>query len=129
MRTFRDPAHDTVIAEHGLAGLLQNALTWETRPQYDPAELQRLMKQWTDPETSFAMLNWYRASGISVPSMDDPFGLPPEYAPPPLPKKDAEHQLRGLLRGQALRDQPGPTSALATEAALLRRWTTATASS
>jgi len=86
MRTFRDPSHDAVIAEHGLAGLLQSALRWENRPQYDPAELPLLLAQWTNPETSFAMLNWYRASGISVPSMDDPFGLPPEYAPPPLPK-------------------------------------------
>ena len=86
MRTFRDPAHDAMIAEHGLAGLLQTALTWSDRPQYDPDELPLLMQQWRDPQTSFAMLNWYRASGISVPSMDDPFGLPPEYAPPPLPK-------------------------------------------
>ncbi|RIV87636.1 alpha/beta fold hydrolase [Aurantiacibacter zhengii] len=86
MRTFRDPAHDAVIAEFGLAGLLQTALTWDARPQYDPAELPLLMQQWTDPETSFAMLNWYRASAVSVPSMDDPFGLPPEYSPPPMPK-------------------------------------------
>ena len=86
MRTFRDPAHDEAIREQGLAGLLQSALSWDSRPQYDPAELGPLTQQWTNPENAFAMLNWYRASGISVPSMDDPFGLPPEYSPPPLPK-------------------------------------------
>lgn len=88
MRVFRDPVHDATIREQGLAGLLQTALTWENRPQYDPAELALLMQQWTNPENSFAMLNWYRASGISVPSMDDPFGLPPGYSPPPIPKID-----------------------------------------
>ncbi len=86
MRTFRDPAHDPVIRKNGLGGLLQSALTWESRARYDAAELPLLMEQWRNPESSFAMLNWYRASGISVPSMDDPFGLPPEYAPFPLPR-------------------------------------------
>ena len=86
MRTFRDPTHDEVIRENGLVGLLQTALTWENRPNYDPAELPLLLEQWRNPENSFAMLNWYRASGISVPSLDDPYGLPPEYAPPPMPK-------------------------------------------
>ena len=88
MRTFRDPAHDEAIREHGLAGLLQSALAWDNRPQYDAAELDLLMRQWRNPENAIAMLNWYRASGISVPSMDDPFGLPPEYAPPPLPRAE-----------------------------------------
>ncbi|MGB3795025.1 MAG: alpha/beta hydrolase [Alteraurantiacibacter sp.] len=85
MRTFRDPAYDATIREHGLGGLLQSALSWDSRPQYDPAELGLLMEQWSDPDTAFAMLNWYRASAISVPQVDDPYGLPPEYNPPPSP--------------------------------------------
>ncbi len=86
MRTFRDPAHDNAVSQHGLGALLQTALDWENRPQYDPAELGLLMQQWANPANAFAMLNWYRASGISVPSMDNPYGLPPEYSPPPIPK-------------------------------------------
>ncbi len=86
MRVFRDPAHDPLIREHGLAGLLQTALTWESRPEYDPAELPLLLQQWGNPDTAFAMLNWYRASGLHVPSMDEPVGLPENFAPPPFPK-------------------------------------------
>ena len=85
MRTFRDPAHDAAIREHGLPGLMQSALSWESRPQYDPAELELLMRQWTNPDNAFAMLNWYRASSIHVPAMDDPVGLPASFAPPPFP--------------------------------------------
>ncbi|MDE1466270.1 alpha/beta fold hydrolase [Aurantiacibacter sp. D1-12] len=85
MRTFRDPAHDAVIAEYGLAGLIKSALSWESRPDYDPAELALLNKQWMDPATSIAMLNWYRASGIAVPTMDEAFGLPEGYSDPPFP--------------------------------------------
>ena len=32
------------------------------------------------------MLNYYRASPIKVPTMDEPFELPEGYEPPPLPK-------------------------------------------
>lgn len=102
MRTFRDPAHDAVIREYGLAGLLRTALTWEDRPEYDPAELSLLMRQWSDPENSFAMLNWYRASGISVPSMDDPYGLPPEYAPPPIPRIEVPTLVIWGMKDEAL---------------------------
>lgn len=88
MRTFRDPAHDAMIGEHGLAGLLKSALSWANRPQYAPEELPLLMAQWRNPENSFAMLNWYRASGIAVPPMDEPIGLPKGYAEPAFPKLD-----------------------------------------
>lgn len=102
MRTFRDPAHDDLIREHGLAGLLQTALTWEDRPEYDPAELPLLMEQWRNPENSLAMLNWYRASGISVPSAEDPYGLPPEYAPPPMPRIEVPTLVIWGMKDEAL---------------------------
>ncbi|WP_338240672.1 alpha/beta fold hydrolase [Aurantiacibacter hainanensis] len=102
MRTFRDPAHDDTIREHGLAGLVRTALTWKDRPEYDPAELALLMEQWRNPENSFAMLNWYRASGISVPSMDDPYGLPPEYAPPPMPEIEVPTLVIWGMKDEAL---------------------------
>lgn len=77
MRAFRDTANDPLIREHGLPGLLRTALDWDDRPEYDPAELQGLIPQWTNPENAFAMLNWYRASAIIVPSLKAPYGLPP----------------------------------------------------
>ena len=85
MRTFRDPAHDALIATSGLAGLLASALTWDSRPNYDPAEIALLLEQWKRPANAFAMLNWYRASGIKVPPMDEPIGLPKDYTDPPFP--------------------------------------------
>ena len=77
MRVFRDKANDRLIREHGLGALLQQALNWENRPQYDPDELGLLMQQWANPENAFAMLNWYRASTIIVPSLEAPYVLPP----------------------------------------------------
>ena len=32
------------------------------------------------------MLNYYRASPMTVPTMDEPFAIPTDYAPPKLPK-------------------------------------------
>ncbi|MWV27694.1 alpha/beta fold hydrolase [Aurantiacibacter rhizosphaerae] len=110
MRVFRDPAHDDTVREHGLAGLMQTALTWENRPPYDPAELGLLMQQWRNPENSFAMLNWYRASAVSVPSVDDPYGLPPEYSPPPVPKIEIPTLVVWGMNDEALR--PGNVEGL-----------------
>lgn len=85
MRAFRDTSHDPAIREHGLPALLRTALTWEDRPQYDPAEMQLLLSQWTRPENAFAMLNWYRASRVFVPPPEAPLGLPADAEMPDLP--------------------------------------------
>ncbi len=86
MRAFRDPANDALVREHGLAALLMQAIKWNRRAANDPAEVALLLEQWSDPERAFAMLNWYRASGMHVPSMEEPVGLPAGFAPPPFPK-------------------------------------------
>lgn len=85
MRVFRDPAHDAAVRESGLTGLLRDAITWSERLDYPPEELALLLPQWRNPQNAFAMLNWYRASGIKVPPMDEPIGLPKAYADPPFP--------------------------------------------
>ncbi|MBH5323096.1 alpha/beta fold hydrolase [Aurantiacibacter sediminis] len=85
MRAFRDPAHDDAIRESGLIGLLQTALSWASRPKYPPEEMALLAAQWANPDNAFAMLNWYRASGIAVPPMEEPIGLPKGYIDPPFP--------------------------------------------
>jgi pimeloyl-ACP methyl ester carboxylesterase len=86
MRAFRDPANDALVREHGLAALLVQAIKWDRRAPNDPAEQALLLEQWSDPDRAFAMLNWYRASGLHVPAMDEPFGLPAGFAPPPFPQ-------------------------------------------
>ena len=75
-----------LVQQHGLGGLLLKAITWDRKIENDPAETAMQLEQWADPDRAFAMLNWYRASGLHVPSMDEPVGLPANYAPPPFPK-------------------------------------------
>lgn len=84
IREFRDPANDALMREHGLGGLLLKAVRWEgAKPEAEVREAQ--FADWLDRDAAFAMLNWYRASPIVVPSMDEPFGLPADWREPPLP--------------------------------------------
>jgi pimeloyl-ACP methyl ester carboxylesterase len=77
MRDFRDPANDALVREHGLAALLFKAVKWERSSGMEDAERDALLADWQDRDACFGMLNWYRASPITVPSMDEPFDLPP----------------------------------------------------
>lgn len=86
VRAFRDPANDALVRERGLGALLMKALDWKRSPAMPPEELAVLMKQWADPDTAFAMLNWYRASSIEVPPPDVPYRMPPIRLPTLLPK-------------------------------------------
>ncbi|MFM5906639.1 MAG: alpha/beta fold hydrolase, partial [Novosphingobium sp.] len=84
MREFRDPANDALVREHGLGGLLLKAVRWEgARPE--PAVRDAQFADWLDRDAAFAMLNWYRASPIVVPALDEPMGLPEGWSEPPLP--------------------------------------------
>ena len=85
MRAFRDPGNEALVREGGLAPLLMHALDWTERPQYEAAEQKLLIEQWSDPDRAMAMLNWYRASTVTVPAPDDPVGLPEGYTDPPMP--------------------------------------------
>lgn len=85
MRAFRDPANDALVREHGLTGLMSAVVKWD-RPSAMPDEERAiLLKDWEDRDACFGMLNYYRASPMVVPTMDEPFALPAEYAPPSLP--------------------------------------------
>ncbi|MBA4355922.1 MAG: alpha/beta hydrolase, partial [Novosphingobium sp.] len=85
MRAFRDPANDALVREHGLAALLLKALNWERSSALEDAERIAMFKDWSNPDTAFAMLNWYRASSIAVPPLDAPLTLPEGYKDAPLP--------------------------------------------
>lgn len=73
MRAFRDPANDALVREQGLAGLLFKAIKWERSAQMEDAERDALLADWQDRDAAFGMLNWYRASPLNVPSMEEPF--------------------------------------------------------
>lgn len=85
MRDFRDTANDAMVREHGLGALLLKALKWERPAAMEQQEREALFKDWQNPDAALAMLNWYRASPIVVPAMDEPFALPAGWTPPPLP--------------------------------------------
>ena len=87
MRGFRDPANDAVVREGGLKALLEQEIRWENSDRMEPAERERLFRQWEDRDAAFAMLNWYRASPITIPPLDAPYEMPSDYTPreaPPL---------------------------------------------
>ncbi len=84
-RTFRDPALDASVREHGLTKLLTNLLNSDKSPALEAAERDALLTDWQDRDACFGMLNWYRASQIDVPPMDVPFEVPANYTPLPLP--------------------------------------------
>lgn len=86
MRGFRDPANDALVREHGLAGILLQEVKWDRPSQMEPAERDALLKDWQDRDAAFAMLNWYRASPIDIPTPDAPYALPEGWTPPALPK-------------------------------------------
>ena len=85
MRAFRDPAHDALVREHGLTGLLMKAVSWDRPSKMELEERDALVADWQDRDACFGMLNWYRASPIEVPPIDAPFEVPTGYTPPPLP--------------------------------------------
>ncbi|MDE2410967.1 MAG: alpha/beta hydrolase [Sphingomonadales bacterium] len=87
MRTFRDTANDGLVREHGLAGMLLKAFEgrFETEDKMEPEERAALLADWQDRDAAFGMLNWYRASPLYVPAMDEPYVMPADRAPPPVP--------------------------------------------
>lgn len=77
IREFRDPANDAVLQEHGLTGLLLKTIKWDKPSAMEPEERAALLADWQDRDTGFAMINWYRASGLVVPAMDEVAEIPP----------------------------------------------------
>src|SRR5690606_27703834 len=87
IRAFRDPANDALVREHGLPALLLKAFGEERLSALPVGEERaQLLKQWADPATAFAMLNWYRASPVRVPPDDAPYRTPWPRRPLLLPK-------------------------------------------
>lgn len=85
MREFRDTANDALVREHGLGGILARAVRWERSERLERAEREALATDWQNREAAFGMLNWYRASPVVVPTLDEPYGLPDNWREPPLP--------------------------------------------
>lgn len=85
MRAFRDPANDPLIAERGLTGLMRKVVKWDKPGTMPDDERAILLKDWEDRDAAFGMINYYRASPMVVPTMDESFTLPDDYTSPDLP--------------------------------------------
>lgn len=86
IRGFKDSANDQLVRDNGLIGILLQEVKWDSPDVMEPEERAALLEDWQNREAAFGMLNYYRASPIKVPTMDEPFELPEGYEPPPLPK-------------------------------------------
>ena len=76
IRAFRDPGNDALIQERGLTGLMSQAVKWDRPSGMEPEERAALLKDWEDRDACFGMLNWYRASALYVPAMDEEAEIP-----------------------------------------------------
>jgi pimeloyl-ACP methyl ester carboxylesterase len=87
MRVLRDTANDHLVRDFGLAGMLMKGFEGrEMGPdKMEPEERAQLVKDWESRDAAFGMLNWYRASPIYVPRLDEPYEIPHDKAPPGLP--------------------------------------------
>ncbi|MEM6856691.1 MAG: alpha/beta hydrolase [Pseudomonadota bacterium] len=85
IRGFRDTANDPLIKDRGLTGLMQKEVKWDRPSAMEPEERNELLRDWQNRDAAFGMINYYRASPIVVPAMDEPFELPADYYAPELP--------------------------------------------
>ncbi|QLC25330.1 alpha/beta hydrolase [Parasphingopyxis algicola] len=85
MRAFRDPAHDALVAEQGLAPFLVRFMDWQRSPALDDKEYDTMLADWARPGAAAAMLNWYRASPVIVPEADEEVERP-AFLDAPLPR-------------------------------------------
>ena len=76
IRAFCDPANDALVREHGLTGLLLKTIKWDKPSGMEPEERAALLKDWEDRDACFGMLNWYRASPLYVPAIDEAAEIP-----------------------------------------------------
>jgi pimeloyl-ACP methyl ester carboxylesterase len=76
IRAFRDTANDAEILGGGFADFLGRTINWGRDDVMEPAERAALLASWADGQTAIAMLNWYRATPLHVPAMDEAAELP-----------------------------------------------------
>jgi len=71
IRAFRSPALEQQITVMGLENFFDGTFAKHTDPQLVAPERAAYLDEWGQPGALTAMLNWYRASAIVVPAMDE----------------------------------------------------------
>jgi pimeloyl-ACP methyl ester carboxylesterase len=71
IRAFRNPALDEQVAAMGLGRFFDTSFAKHVDPALVASERAAYLDEWGQPGAITAMLNWYRASAIVVPAMDE----------------------------------------------------------
>ncbi len=71
IRAFRNPALDAQIAAMGAERFFDTSFAKHVDPALVAPERAAYIDEWSQPGAMTAMLNWYRASAIVVPAMDE----------------------------------------------------------
>jgi len=71
IRAFRNPALDEQVAAMGLGRFFDTSFAKHVDPTLVASERAAYLDEWGQPGAITAMLNWYRASAIVVPAMDE----------------------------------------------------------
>jgi pimeloyl-ACP methyl ester carboxylesterase len=86
IRTFRDDALERRIGENGLDWFFDHSFMRHlTAGDIDADERAAYLDEWSQPGAITAMFNWYRASPMTVPAMDEEAPRPP-FLDAPFPK-------------------------------------------
>ena len=101
VRFFRDPACDAIVDGGGLLPVLEKIWSWQKPEAMDSYEYGELLAGWEDRAAATAMLNWYRASIISVPAIGEVVEVP-EWAAVGVPKLTIPTLLVWAMEDKAL---------------------------
>jgi len=84
MRVYRDTSRDEEIRDRGLTVLLDDHGNGALPD--DPEERAAVLADWSNGDAAIGMINWYRATPLSVPPPDAPLEIPPDAKLPRVPK-------------------------------------------
>lgn len=77
IRLFRNPGLEAQLAAMGLGTFFDTTFARHADPALLAPERAAYLDEWGQPGAMTAMLNWYRASAITVPAMDETPERPP----------------------------------------------------
>ena len=86
IRTFRDDALERRIAENGIDWFFEHSFMRHlTMDDVGPDDRALYIDEWSQPGAIAAMFNWYRASPMTVPALDEQVARP-AFLDAPFPK-------------------------------------------
>lgn len=99
---FRSPGIEAHIAKVGVETFFDTSFARHADPALLAEEKPRYIAEWSRPGAMTAMLNWYRASAISVPAMDEDAAMPAFVTAPFPPVQTPTLVIWGMKDGALL---------------------------